>query len=78
MKNKFGSLSLGLRFVILVVIVISIIRSLSAYYTIQNGIDRHETSFHEKADLLADDSGTAWTWRPAPGLPIARANSFAD
>jgi len=54
MKMGLQSSSLGLKFVVLVAVVLSITMSSSAYYSISLETERHTKDFEEKGDLLAD------------------------
>ena len=54
MKIGLQSSSLGLKFVVLVAVVLSITMSSSAYYSISLETERHTKDFEEKGDLLAD------------------------
>lgn len=54
MKAGFKGTSLGLKFVLLVAVVLSITMGSSAYYSISMESKKHTKDFKEKGDLLAD------------------------
>ena len=54
MKLFSKSLSLGVKFVVSVVIILAIIFSISGYISYNSDVKRHTFHFNEKAKLLAD------------------------